>query len=95
MRRTIVRLKRDRGVYIHFTREKYQNCLENIVNATGPMISMLDNGTLQSNTHGSIQLLSKIPPAATVATIVPGLKSSSLFSLVQLCDNGYNVLLNK
>ena len=69
--------------------------MDNIVNAIGPMISMSDDGILQANTYGSIKLLSKIPPAATIATIVPGLKSSSLLSLGQLCDDGCNVLLNK
>ena len=59
------------------------------------MIIMPYAGTLQANKHGSLPLPSTLSPAATITIIVPDLKSSSLLSLGQLCDSGYNVLLNK
>ena len=59
------------------------------------MIVMLDVGILQERKHGSLPLPSILSPAVTIATIVPGLKSSSLLSLGQLFDDSFNVLLNK
>ena len=59
------------------------------------MIIITDAVTLQANKHGSIPIPSTLSPAETIATIVPGLKSSYLLSLEQLFDNGSNVLLNK
>ena len=95
MRSTIIRLKGDSGESIHLVIEEYQHCFDNIYNATGPMIIITDAVTLQANKHGSIPIPSTLSPAETIATIVPGLKSSSLFSLGQLCDDGCNILLNK
>ena len=46
-RRDLVRLKGDGGASSHFMIEEYQHCLDNIVNATGPMITMPYTGTLQ------------------------------------------------
>ena len=94
-RRKHARLKGDSGASSHFTREEDQHCLENVVNATGPMITMPDAGTLQANKHGTLPLPSILSSAATIATIVPGLKFYSMLSLGQLCGNGCNVLLNK
>ena len=76
-------------------REEDQPCLDNIVNAPVPMIIMIDEGTLQEIKHGSLPLPSTLSPAATTATIVPGLNSSSFLSLGHLCDNGCNILLKK
>ena len=69
--------------------------MEKILYEKGPMIIMPDAGTLQANKHGSLTLPSKLSPEATTSTIVPVLKSYSLLSLGQLCDDGWNVLLNK
>ena len=88
-------MKWDSGSSIHFIREKDQHCLENIFNATGPMIIMSDAGTLQANKHVSLPLTFTLSPASTISTIVPGLKSSSMFSPSQLYEDGYNVKLNK
>ena len=40
-------------------------------------------------------LVRLLSPASTIAKILPDLNSSSLLSLVQVCDGGCNVLLNK
>ena len=69
--------------------------MDNIFNATGPMIIMLDYGTLQTNNNSFLPLPSTLSPAATIATIVPGLNISSLLSLGWLCGDGCNVILNK
>ena len=95
IRKTIVRLKGDSGISRHFMREEYQHCLEKIVDATGPMIIIPDTVTLQASKHGSLPLPSILSLSETIAKIVQGLKSSSLLSLGQLCDNGCNVILNK
>ena len=42
----IVRLKVDNGASSHFIIEKYQHCLDNIVNSIGPIIIMPEAGTL-------------------------------------------------
>ena len=67
----------------------------NIVNAPGPMVIILDAGILQANKHGSLPLPSILSIESTINTIVPVLKSSSLFSLGQVCDDVCNVALNK
>ena len=59
------------------------------------MITIPDSGTLQENKHVSLPLPSTLSPAATITTIVPGLKSSSLLSLGQLCDYGCSLFINK
>ena len=41
-RRDHVRLKGDSGASSYFTREEYQHCLDKLVNAAGPMSTILD-----------------------------------------------------
>ena len=74
--RNHIRLKGDSRAYSHFMREEYQHCLENIVDAPGPMITMPDDDTFQLNKHFPLPIPSIISSAATIATIVPFLKSS-------------------
>ena len=76
-------------------REEDQHYLEKFLNVTGHTIIIPDYGTLQANKHAYLPLTSTLSPAEIIATIVPGLNSSSLLSMGQLCDNGCNVLLNK
>ena len=83
------------GASIHFMREEDQHCLKNIVNETGPMIIMTDMGKLQASKHGSLPLPSILPPIETISTIVQVLKSSSIFSLGQLCEDGCNVIFTQ
>ena len=45
--------------------------------------------------QGSLNLHNKLSQAAKVGTILPQLKSSSLLSLGQLCDDGCDVLLQR
>ena len=59
------------------------------------MIIIPDSGKLQANKHGFLPLLSTLSPASTTAIIVLGLKSYSLSSLGQLCEDGCNLLLHK
>ena len=95
IRRTIVRLQGDSGESSHLMREYYQHCLGKIVNTAVNIIIIPETGTLQANKHGSQPLPSKLSPAETIATIVPGLKSSYLLSLGQLYEDDCNVLPNK
>ena len=62
--------------YSHFMRKEYQHCLEKIVDAPGPMITMSDADTVEVNKHFPLPIPSIISSAATIATIVPFLKSS-------------------
>ena len=75
--------------------EEYQHRFDNIVIASGHIITMTDAGILQANKNCSIPLLSILSSAATISTIVPGLNISSLLSLGKLCEEGFNVLFNK
>ena len=59
------------------------------------MIFIPDAGTLHANKHGSLPLTSTLPPEATAAKIVSGLKSSYILSLGQLCDDCCNAIPNK
>ena len=54
----------------------------------------MPNGSqLQATKAGTIPLHPTLSQQATTTHIVPGLNSSSLISLGQLCDDGWNVLL--
>ena len=59
------------------------------------MIIIPEAVALHANNNGSLPLPITLSPAATTATIVPGLKSYYMLSIGQLCDDGFNLLLNK
>ena len=86
--------KGDSGATSHYIREEDQSCLLNIQKHQGPTITLPDASTLTSTKLGTLPLPTTLSSKAKYANIVPGLKSASLISLSQLCDDGCDVLLN-
>ena len=61
----------------------------------GPSVQLPNNNFLPSSKQGEIPLSKFLTAIGTNAMVLPGLKSSSLISLGQLCDDNCNVLLTK
>ena len=68
--------------------------MQQIENVKGPTITLPDASTLTATQAGLIPTSNLLSKKAKRATIVPGLKTSSLIALPQLCDDGCKVLLD-
>ena len=93
-RQKIIVAKGDSGASSHFIQEDGQQCLSNIENCDGPTIQLPDASTLKVTKEGTLPFSNLLTKQGKTATIVPGLQSSSLISIPQLCDDGCNVLLD-
>ena len=69
-------------------------CLEGIKKFNGPSIQLPDNGMIEADRKGIIPLSDELSPEAKTAMILPNLRSASLISMGQLCDDGCDVLFN-
>ena len=87
--------KGDSAATSHYWRNEDTACLKNIRNVQGPSVTLPNNVAIASNRQGQLSLNSKLSLSAQKATILPNLKSSSLISLGQLCDDDCEILLNK
>ena len=87
--------KGDSGASSHYWRDKDRTCLTNIISAPGPTVTLPNNTKIKSSEKGKLPLHSNFSSKATTTAILPGLQSSSLISLGQLCDDNCDVLLNK
>ena len=68
---------------------------KNMKTTMGPCVTLPNNATLTSNQEGQLFLNNKLSSNDQRATILYNLKSSSLISLSQLCDDNCEILLNK
>ena len=87
--------KGDSGATSHYWRDKDRACLKNIISSPGPTVTLPNNTKITSREQGQLPLHAKFSSEALTTSILPGLQSSSLISLGQLCDNDCDVLLNK
>ena len=87
--------KGDSGATIHYWREENMTCLKDIIRAVGPNVTLPNNSVLQSDQQDQLPISSNLSKTAQQSTVLPHLKSSSLVSLGQLCDDKYKVLLDK
>lgn len=87
--------KGDSAATSHYWRSEDITCLKHMKPITGPRVTLPDNTTLTSDQEGQLSLNSKLSSNAQRATILSNLKSSSLISLGQLCDDNCEILLNK
>ena len=69
--------------------------LQNVVRKKGPCVTLPNNTSITSSHQGQLPLSSALSSAAQTTAILPTLKSSSLISLGQLCDDNCKVLLTK
>ena len=70
-------------------------CLSNTKSYTVPSVLLPDAGSIQPSKMVQLTLSSKLSKQAQAATALLALRSSSLISLGQLCDNNYIILLDK
>ena len=87
--------KGDSGATQHYWRDQDKCCLDNISSFDGPEVTLPNNEVIKSTERGSLPLSTKLGIKAQQASILPCLKSSSLISLGQLCDDDCKILLDK
>ena len=87
--------KGDSAASHHYWKQDDCHVLQDVTNLPGPSVHQPDSTALPSVGTGQLPLSSKISPAGKHALILPALKSASLISLGQLCDDGCTVVLNK
>ena len=69
-------------------------CLEGMKKCNGPSIQLPDNGMITADRKVIIPLFDELSPEAKTAMILPNLRSASLISMGQICDDGCDVLFN-
>ena len=92
--RATVIAKGDSAASHNYWREEDMHCLANIEPANPCQIMLLNADSIHPSNRGQLPLSNKLSKAAKDAIIVPKLKSSSLISLGQLCDDGCKVILD-
>jgi len=88
-------MKGDSAATSHYVRPEDKACLSKIKNYSGPSVTLPDADKIAPSHQGILNIHSNLSHAATVGTVLPQLKSASLLSLGQLCDDGCDVLLHK
>ena len=86
--------KADSGASRHFVRKEDEHILKNLINCSGPSVTLPDMTTISSTKSGNLSIAG-LSSKATTAHVLPHLKSASLLSMGQLCDDDCNVILNK
>ena len=87
--------KADSGATSHYWKPEDAHILDHIQDHNGPLVALPDMSTLQSTQQGTIPLSLALTKTSTTANILPGLKSSSLLSLGNFCNDGCKVILRK
>ena len=87
--------KGDSGATSHFIQETDQECLHNLKEQPGAPVTLPDKDIILPTHTGTLQLSTHLLDKAQQTTVLPGLKSSSLVSLGQLCDDDCRVMLTK
>ena len=94
IKKTII-AKGDSAATAHYFRLQDADVLENKTNIKGPTIKQPDNTDLTSEGSGTIPLSKHLSAEAQTAMIIPNLKSASLISIGQLCDDGCTAVMDK
>ena len=94
IKKTII-AKGDSAATAHYFRLQDADVLENKTNIKEPTIKQPDNTDLTSEGSGTIPLSKHLSAEAQTAMIIPNLKSASLISIGQLCDDGCTAVMDK
>ena len=88
--------KGDSGASKHYFTHADTKVLQNVTPLTSTKVILPDNSMLTSSHVGMLPIKCKhLSQQAKSATVLKNLKSSSLISLGQLCDDNCNVILTK
>ena len=78
----------------HYWRKISPLCLDQLVEILGAYVTLPNNTQIQAKYQRALHNLSKLSKYAKKALVLPILKSASLISLGQLCDDNCCMLLN-
>ena len=87
--------KGDSAASGHYWQQEDVDCLTRLTNSPGPSVTLPNNTFIQADQQGTLPLSKTLSTNARSVVVLPSLKSSSLISLGQLCDNDCRVLLDK
>ena len=94
-KQTMVIAKGDSAASHHYWRQEDVNTLSNLRKDTTAKVTLPNAEAIPSNLRGKLSLSSELSAPAQTAIVLPQLKSSSLISLGQLCDDNCDINLNK
>ena len=91
----IIFAKGDSAASHHYWCGEDKKFLNDIIQVDGPSVVIPNNDILTSKSQGQLPLSDLLSRKEKTAMILPHLKSASLVSIGQLCDDDWNVFLNK
>ena len=88
-------VKGDSAASSHYWREKDKQILKNIKKSTDLQSYLPNNSSIKADRKGQLSLSEELSPQAKMAMVLPYLKSATLISIGQLCNDNCDVLINK
>jgi len=85
----------DSGASSHFVREEDEPYVLNVTPHNGPTVTLPDATKIQSTKPSVLPLSSDLTLKAQTGNILPDLKSSTLVSAGQLCDDNCDIVFRK
>ena len=87
--------KADSSASHHYWREQDAHCLTNLIRNSSISVMLPNTESIPSTIQCQISLAPELTPKAQYAIVLPQLKSSSLMSLGQLCNDNCSIHLTK
>ena len=87
--------KGDSGATNRYWKKEDIACSQMVQRVIGPEVILPHNSVIKSDQQGHLPISKKLSSDDQKATVLPHLKSSSLVSLVKLCDDKCKVLLDR
>ena len=87
--------KGDSAASSHYWRKEDAICLHDVKKFAGPSVMLPNKVMITASQRGQLSLSDELSSPAQTAMILPQLKSASLISIGQLCDDECDVILNK
>ena len=95
VRKQVIIAKGDSGATNHCWRKEDIDFLQMIQHSICLEVTLLDNSVIKSDQQGHLPISQKLSPEAQQGIVLPHLKSSSLASLCQLCDDNCKFYLTR
>ena len=87
--------KGDSAALSHYWRDEDAQCWENVKLQLEQQVTLPNNSSIQATKQGHTTLDPSVTVRVTSSEILSSLKSASLISLGQLCDDACQLLLDK
>ena len=85
----------DSGASSHYLRPCDTEVASDIKSYDGPIVTLPDSSKMKATKTAQLPLAKELSPKAQLSHILPSLKSSTLISVGQLCDDGCDVLFGQ